>query len=1034
MTSDSIKPLVFISYAHLDEPDPPEDAAAGKIRWLSFVMKFLRPGVKGRKYEVWMDRLMPGGADWNPEIEAKARACDIFVLLVSANSTGSDYILDKEIPIVRERQRNSDGVYFYPLLLDWTPKAGLAQVNDKNLRPRDAKPFSSLSPSERSRAMAEAADEIADVAEAIAKKKAAAAEQAQVSQLAASFAGKTFAIAPNLELDGILPLGPAAAPPVVVAISSLPETGYERLVGRDRELKRLDEAFSDGRTNILSLIAEGGAGKSALVNEWLKRLRADSYRGATCVLGWSFYSQGSKERATAADAFLDWALMKLGVKVETTSASAKGEAIAEALTKRRVLLVLDGVEPLQHGPGPQAGQLKDQGLRALLRRFAAAPPQADASLIVLTSRLALADLKRFEDDSAPVVDVGRLSDEAGAELLRDNDVWGIDSELRAASHEFGGHPLALTLLASLIKETENGDVRRRDHIRGLIADADNPRHDQARRVMESYEKEWLAGQPILLAILHCVGLFDRPASADCLEALRLKPAIPGLTDSLVGLSGEQWRRAVERLREVRLLAPVDPSDSGSLDAHPLLREWFGERLRRTNEAAWKAAHSRLYDHLRRTTREGDAPTLAGLAPLYHAVAHGCQAGRQQEALHEVYINRICRRLPNGSIEFYASGKLGALDSNLTAISSFFDRPYQTPMAALTPRDSAWVLGEASFYLRSQGRLEEALASMRAGLRLEEGLQDWKNAAISASKLSQTELVAGEIAAAVATAEKAVAHADRSGDAFQMQVRRAGEADALHAAGELQQAANLFADADRRQRERQPEYPLLYSGVGYQYCDLLLSQGRVDDARRRAVRTLEWGQSETWIVDRGLDNLTLGRAQLALALLSLASEPLAKSVSADARAAAASFDEAVDGLRASARNDPLAGGLIARAAFRHAIGNWDGAARDLDEAEEIAEPGPMRLYLCDCALERARLALAQLEAFAPLAGLVAPSPPPPALPDAAMAAALRDEARKHLDLARKLIADCGYHRRDEELAELDAVVAGDARLADLPPRG
>jgi hypothetical protein len=98
MTSDSIKPLVFISYAHLDEPAPPEDFAAGKICWLSFVMKFLRPGVKGRKYQVWMDRLMPGGADWNPEIEAKARACDIFVLLVSANSTGSDYILDKEIP------------------------------------------------------------------------------------------------------------------------------------------------------------------------------------------------------------------------------------------------------------------------------------------------------------------------------------------------------------------------------------------------------------------------------------------------------------------------------------------------------------------------------------------------------------------------------------------------------------------------------------------------------------------------------------------------------------------------------------------------------------------------------------------------------------------------------------------------------------------------------------------------------------------------------------------------------------------------
>jgi hypothetical protein len=120
----SAKPLIFVSYAHLDEPDPPEQPAEGKICWLSFVMRFLRPGLKGRNYEVWMDRLMPGGADWNPEIEAKLRACDIFILLVSANSTGSDYIVDREIPIIRERQRNCDGVYFYPRCSTGRPRKG----------------------------------------------------------------------------------------------------------------------------------------------------------------------------------------------------------------------------------------------------------------------------------------------------------------------------------------------------------------------------------------------------------------------------------------------------------------------------------------------------------------------------------------------------------------------------------------------------------------------------------------------------------------------------------------------------------------------------------------------------------------------------------------------------------------------------------------------------------------------------------------------------------------------------------------------
>jgi hypothetical protein len=107
---------------------------------------------------------------------------------------------------------------------------------------------------------------------------------------------------------------------------------------------------------------------------------------------------------------------------------------------------------------------------------------------VLTSRVAVADLHRFRNGPAPLVDVEQLSGEAGAELLRDNDVWGVDRDLKAASRNFGGHPLALTLLSSLLKETQNGNVRRRDHIRGLLADAADPRHDQARRVMESYEK------------------------------------------------------------------------------------------------------------------------------------------------------------------------------------------------------------------------------------------------------------------------------------------------------------------------------------------------------------------------------------------------------------------------------------------------------------------------------------------------------------------------------------------------------------------
>jgi len=94
---------------------------------------------------------------------------------------------------------------------------------------------------------------------------------------------------------------------------------------------------------------------------------------------------------------------------------------------------------------------------------------------------------------------------------------------------------------------------------------------------------------------------------------------------------------------------------------------------------------------------------------------------------------------------------------------------------------------------------------------------------------------------------------------------------------------------------------------------------------------------------------------------------------------------------------------------------------------------MRLFLCDRALERARVALARREAFAPLNGLVDDGPPKPSLPGADEAAGLTAEARADVDVAAKLIDECGYHRRDEELAELRDVLSGARKFADLPQR-
>src|ERR1700677_682429 len=137
MSTESGKPLIVISYAHQDEPEHP---AEGEVKWLSFVTGYLRPAIKQGAIDLWLDRLMRGGAAWEREIRQKLGACDIFILLVSRHSLSSEYVVDNEIPIIRKREANGEAVHFYPLVLTPTPDIALDLVRDKNLRPRDGKP------------------------------------------------------------------------------------------------------------------------------------------------------------------------------------------------------------------------------------------------------------------------------------------------------------------------------------------------------------------------------------------------------------------------------------------------------------------------------------------------------------------------------------------------------------------------------------------------------------------------------------------------------------------------------------------------------------------------------------------------------------------------------------------------------------------------------------------------------------------------------------------------------------------------------
>ncbi|MFH1466055.1 MAG: toll/interleukin-1 receptor domain-containing protein, partial [Pseudomonadota bacterium] len=716
--------------------------------------------------------------------------------------------------------------------------------------------------------------------------------------------------------------GRAAAPaPTHVRVSTrrLPWVGAE-LLGREGPLARLDAAWADPGTHVFSVVAPGGIGKTALVSRWIGQQARAGYPGAARVYAWSFYSQGAGEGWQASgDLFVNQAPTWFGdPDPRAGDATARAERLARLVRAEPTLLILDGLGPLQHPPGPLKGRLKDPAIAALLEELAS----HNRGLCLLTSRLAPEDIADCRETTAPVEALGPLTEEAGAALLRARGVLGAEEALAAASREYGGHALALYLLGGLLAAAHGGDVRARAEV-GPLAAAEE-RGDHARRVLEAYER-WL--DPLDAALWRLLGLFDRPARPALIGALR-QPAIPGLTDALAGLSERQWRTHVHRLEELDLLSA---GADGTLDAHPLLREHLGAALREGAPAAWRAGHRRLYEALCASAEERP-DDLAGMEPLLQAIAHGCQAGRHREVAEEVLWRRVLR-----GDRFYLTKQLGAFAAYLSALDWLFQEPWARPEPALSEPDQAFVLGQAGFALRALGRLAEARGPMEAGLAARVRQEAWKNAAIVAGNLSELHATLGQLAEAEARAREAMAHADRSGDAFQRMGMRTTLADALHQRGRWEEARALFAEAEALQAEWQPHNPLLYSLQGYRYSDLLLGAGEAGEARRRGETALVISERNRWLLDNALDHLLLGRAAQALG---------------DRPAARTHLDQAVAGLRAAGQQDDLPRGLLARAACLRVHGDPTAAAHDLAEATRIARRGGMRLHLADAALEAA----------------------------------------------------------------------------------
>ena len=741
---------IFISYSHQDED------------WKDRLQEQLEVLALEGYFSVWDDRQIEPGDDWFAEIERELNQADVAVMLISASFLRSSFIRTEEIPTLL-RRRKQEGIRLIPLILRPCRWQNIKWLKTILGGYKDNVALSGLSEHQQEEALSNLAGKIHDILNPVETKSPSTTE-------------------PTIPTPTT-----SQAPTTPTILSDRLPTVKGKFFGREEELQLLDDAWRSDQTTIVEFVASGGTGKTKLLRHWLDRSLANKAMGINALIAWSFYSQGaSEDKQISSRLFFDHAFAKLNSpRTDFSSEEDRGEYLAELLRQHRCLLILDGLEPLQHASAANRGELKDRALRQMLRTLAL----NNQGLCVITTRIAVHDLS---DRQRKVVhhNLDNLQTADAVELLKDLQVQGTDEELQKAAKDYDCHALSVSLLGNLLHRRQGGDVRKRDRISDLADSASvdkDSRH--AFKVMQAYE-EWFSSDEkhtAELALLRLLGLFDHPIELAVLEVLQ-QEQIPELTQ---GIDPNAWGDAIAALRDDHhLLAQAHNPQDDQLDCHPLIRAYFAHRLKGQSPDAWQAAHTKLYDYYKDLPSKEQPETLEEMQPLFRAVAHGCAAGLHLRALGQVYYPRI-----RWSDEAYLVKQLGAFSDDLATLAHFFATPWSTPEAGLKADAQSAIFSWAGFSLRALGRLREAQQPMRASEVMRVQQENWQEAAIGASNLGELELTLGEVAAAIVSGERSVDYADRSENWSQRMAGRSIHADALHQYGEQDAALALFQEAE-----------------------------------------------------------------------------------------------------------------------------------------------------------------------------------------------------------------------------------------------
>jgi tetratricopeptide (TPR) repeat protein len=784
----------FVSYSHHDR-----ELATDLLQRLRHYLDT----AKDYEFQAWQDtNNIILGEHWHEQIQRAIFDCDFGLLLISPAFLSSQYIREHELSqfIVPEGTNLLTGKRVAPVALKKLLFEGTMDLHGLEHRQiffdKDGKTYADRQTSVRR-------DDFAGELFAKITKMLKVVPAPQSQSESGPMQSQRATIAPDDVKGGD---------------GSMPKVGT-LLVGRETELKWIDSAWENQKVGVIGLIAFGGVGKSTLAWKWWLRLR-DRLPNTRCE-HWSFYKQGATSGSQGdAEIFFSTAFNQWFKVGRPTSFWEQGKLIAECVRKTSMLLILDGLEPLQYPSDPQFGCFQDERMVALLHGLAA--PEG-VGLCICTSRFPITDLKNFINHGYTQKHLEDLKPSYGGKVLRALGVKGFKQELQDASKAYGGHALSLNLLGKYLVAYLDGDVLKRDTIPPLATVPHAEEGGHARRILHHYESVF-PPESIEYVLLRCLGLFDRPMSPEALNALRREPIIEGLTGSLSDASYEKYRDAIERLKRLGLVEYEQPS--GALDCHPIIRMHFAELLK-ANATVWREGNRRLFQFYAGLPTQVCPATREDMEALYPAVIHACRAAEYAEAWH-IYWDRI----QQGHPRFFNTNVLGAFHAGLGSLASFYDPPWvqlaRGVEASLKPEDYGKLLEEVGFHLKVMGRFTEAMRVIRSAMETYDRASDYEHAAVNSENVAEAYLLKGDLnesLVAVGFGHSGVPYAELSGKPFRRMQTFALRGQILLCMGRYQEADLVLAEAEGIRRDhcadRQPVRSLYI-------LDLLAELGRYDE--------------------------------------------------------------------------------------------------------------------------------------------------------------------------------------------------------------